>query len=172
MSIGDLSSKLKEKIDQDRQTLEKIANEEFENFQKSLNASLQSALDTTSNAIDAQLQPWNQKITGQLQELESRNTLFHKTIARSCFHTALLGFFLVLGITIGAWGLIKVMSNRVSDLETRQERLQASIKNLQEQTWGLELLERDSGRFILLPKGMTVKTDWTFNKQKALKLEE
>ncbi len=50
--------------------------------------------------------------------------------------------------------------------------MQASIKILQEQTLGLELLERDSGRFILLPKGMTVKTDWTFKKRKALKLEE
>ncbi len=85
MSIGDLSSKLKEKIDQDRQNLERIAKEEFETFQTSLNASLQSALDTTANAMDAQLQPWNQKISGQLQELENRNTLFRKTLARSFF---------------------------------------------------------------------------------------
>ena len=119
--IEALAGKLNKKRDWYHQARERISGEEFKSFQKSLNASLQSSLDTTANAIDAQLQPWNQKITGQLQELEKMNTLFHKTIARSCFLTAMLGFLLVLGITIGAWGLTKVMSNRVSDLETQQD---------------------------------------------------
>lgn len=171
MSIGDLSSKLKEKIDQDRQNLERIAQEEFETFQTSLNASLQSALDTTATAIEAQLQPWNQKISGQLQELENRNTLFRKTIARSCFQTAMLGLCLMLGITFGAWGMTELMAIRVRELATEQERLRNSITILKEKTWGLELLEEENGRFILLPKGMTVKTDWTYHNQKVLKLE-
>ena len=178
MSIGDLSSKLKEKIDQDRQTLEKIASEEFEIFQKSLNASLQSALDTTANAIATQLQPWNRKIAGQLQELENRNTMFHKTIARSCFQTAMLGLLLMLGITLGAWGLTEIMTNRISELredisnlKSQQERLKMSVSIFQQKTWGLELLDSGNGRFILLPEGKTIKSGWTFKDQNALKLE-
>ena len=61
--------------------------------------------------------------------------------ARKRFQTAMLGLLLMLGITLGAWGLTEIMTNRISELredisnlKSQQERLKMSVSIFQQKT--------------------------------------
>lgn len=179
MSTGDLSSKLKDRINQDREQFETIARSEFENFQKSLSASLQSALHTTESDINAQLDSMNTTLTNSLLQLQSKNNTFHKAFARTLARSTTLGLYLVLGSALGAWLLTMTttrytleLQKEITKLQKQQTTAQQTLAALEQKTWGVQLLDTKEGRFIILPKTTTAKTGWTVGTKKALKLEQ
>lgn len=179
MSIGSLSSKLKDKIDQDRERFEMIAKAEFESFQKSLSASLQSALRTTESDIGMQLGRMNTTISDSLQDLESKNSRFHRRLATTLAKATTLGLCLILGGALGAW-LLTMATNRytlelqkeIRELREQRASAQQVLAGLEKKTWGIQLQKSQAGRFIILPPNTTVKAGWTVGTRNALKLEQ
>lgn len=178
MSIGDLSSKLKDKISQDREEFEKIARSEFESLQRSLSASSQSALRTIEADISGQLGRMSTTISESLRELEAKNKRFHRALAKTLARSTALGLCLILGGAIGTW-LLTMATNRytvelrqeITELREQRASAQQTLATLEKKTWGIQLLDTKEGRFIILPQKTTAKPGWTIGKRPAIKLE-
>ncbi|MHC1712355.1 MAG: hypothetical protein AB9872_09405 [Solidesulfovibrio sp.] len=62
----------------------------------------------------------------------------------------------------------------IAEIQTLREdknALETIATQLQERTWGLQLMENQEGRFIILPPKTSAHTGWTVGKQQAVKLE-
>ena len=105
-------------------------------------------------------------------------TLLRKAWAR----TLATALSLLLGISLGSWGLTQWLSFRVRtlmELETRIERQELTLERLEAKTWGLDLHETNNGKYVLLPPGARVLDHnnrpaapaWTVGAQPAVKLE-
>jgi len=178
VSIGDLSNKLKERISQDREKLEQIAHDEFASLQQSLSASSKNALATIEADINTKLGSMSEAISNRLALLESRTGTLQKTLVASWAKSTALGLCLLLGLTLGAWGLSATMSARILTLwselrELQQSRadLEQTVSNLERKTWGIRLVAKDQGKFIVLPPKTSIKTGWTIGNNEAIKLE-
>jgi electron transfer flavoprotein alpha subunit len=178
VSIGDLSSKLKDKINQDRKEFEKIAHSELESLQRSLSASSQSALRTIEADISGQLGRMSTTISESLRDLEVKNSRFHRALAKTLARSTALGLCLILGGAIGTWLLTMAASRYalelqkdVTELREQRKSAQQTLATLEKKTWGVQLLDTKEGRFIILPPKTTAKTGWTIGKRPAIKLE-
>lgn len=178
MSIGDLSNKLKDRMQQDREQMELIARSELEHLQQSLRKSSQLALHTIEADIAAKAETLGSAITSQLQHLSIQTTSLRKSLATAWLRTTALGLCLLLGLSLGAWGLTAIMSTHISDLwqqmkvlRETETQLRGTIATLEQQTWGIRLEHHENGRFIVLPLKASIETGWTIHNRKALKLE-
>lgn len=88
---------------------------------------------------------------------------------------------LLLGISIGSWGLGQWLSYRVRtlvELEAQIEEREQTLELLEEKTWGLDLREAGNGKYVVLPEGVLTldgrdrpqKAEWTVGGQPAIKL--
>ena len=87
----------------------------------------------------------------------------------------------LLGISIGSWGLGRWLSVRaagLSELEARIAVQETVLAELEEKTWGLELHEAANGKYIVLPGGARTldandraqELAWSVDGQPAIKL--
>lgn len=178
MSIGDLSSKLKNKIRQDRERFEQIAESEFKTLQHNLSVSSKNALSTIEADINASLGRMSKTISNSLSQLEEQNHRFQKTMLSRLSKFAMLGLSLILGVALGTW-LLTVMTNKyistlyddITALRRQKKQAQQTLKALEQQTWGIQFLESERGRFIVLPQEMKIKTGWSLGESQAIKVE-
>ncbi len=178
MSIGDLSNKLKDRMQQDREQMELIARSELEHLQQSLRKSSQHALHTIEADIAGKAETLSSAIASQLHHLSIQTTSLRKSLTTVWLRTTALGICLLLGLSLGAWGLTAIMSTHISDLwqqikklRETETQLQATIANLEQQSWGIRLEQHENGRFIVLPPKASIEPGWTIHNRKAFKLE-
>ena len=170
-SLVSLAERMRVKTEQDRQELEALTQQQFSALQRNLSESSKNALNTTETAILAQLSTLEKSVTTRCQTLS-------RTFGTRCLQALLLSFALVLGLTLGGWGLMHWETSRILALHQEAEQLQADIAALEKtaaqleaKTWSLELSDSEKGRFIILPAKITPKTGWTFGNRQAIKLE-
>ena len=72
---------------------------------------------------------------------------------------------------VGTNHRLESLWNEIDELKEQRTELTNTINKLQVKTWGIRLLEDKSGRFIVLPKGSTIKNNWAWGDSPALKLE-
>lgn len=185
MSIGELNSKLKDRIKQDRLNLEQIAKNEFAGLQRSLNESSKSALATIEADIAVQVQAMSEKIADGLGRLEKNTMLLQKALLSSWMKAATVGLFVFLGAALGAWGVSRTVSGDIQELlaqrtELQQQKegleqeaadLKQTIARMQQKTWGIQLMDTEKGRFIVLPPKTKIVTGWSVGEKDAIKLE-
>ena len=69
-----------------------------------------------------------------------------------------------------AWDLERSLRER-SRLAAEIDRQRLAFDQLQKSTWGLRLVETDSGRFLVLPPGSHVVPGWTIEGRPAVQLQ-
>jgi len=178
MSLGDLSSKLQDKISQDRHTKETITTDELPRLNETLLNISSVALHTTESAIVQRTEAMARTIFQSLARMEKNSMLLSRSLARAWFRNILLGTGIVLGVFIGTWTLTSLMTHRldtlmkdITSLQGRKARLEQSVAIMEAQAWGIQLMESEQGRFLILPEGMTLKPGWRIGDLPALKLE-
>ena len=80
-------------------------------------------------------------------------------------------------ILLGNWGLTQWLSISIrSRIETREElgeeigRQRQLLRELEGNTWGVELREMSNGRFVVLEKGVEAETGWVVDERPAVRL--
>jgi len=170
-SLASLAERMRAKAEQDRQELEALTQQQFTALSESLRQSSTVALTTTEAAIQEKLGMLEASIASRCQTLS-------RAFGQRWLQALLLSMSLLLGTTLGGWGVMALLSRKVMALQDELQSLQANkaelesiAGQLEKRTWGLKLLENQDGRFILLPSKTSAQTGWTVGKQQAVKLE-
>ena len=174
---GDLTARLQRKIAENRETGEsvQIAREEFEGLAKSelqkLGANLQSAA------------------SDELRTFASATAAARRRqaalLAKDWFRTLAVGTALLLGISLGSWGLAHYLAWRIESQIERSDELaqkievqRRTLQEIENRTWGIRLHEGAGGKYVVLPAGTLVLDQgdrprlaaWTVGERPAVKL--
>ena len=167
---GSLSERLRKRREEEEQRIE-AERARYESLVRSelgkLGASASSAAASALRSIESDLDAAAGRI----------GALLLKAWARALA----IAISLLLGISIGSWGLAQWLSLRartLAELEARIERQERTLELLEGKTWGLDLIEAGNGKYIVLPRGSgTLDSNdrptapaWTVGGQPAIKL--
>jgi len=170
-SLSNLTERLKSKTEQDRQTAERLIKAEFESLSANVSASMKNALATIENAMLRETATIREKTASHIK-------LLNNGFIKHWLMCGLLGLGLTGGLALGGWTLATLARRHVNSLrqdmtilKKQKTDLEDALKQLENQTWGLRLLETPEGRFIILPPKANLKTGWSIGAQSAAKLE-
>ncbi|MDL2259285.1 hypothetical protein LJB99_00185 [Deltaproteobacteria bacterium OttesenSCG-928-K17] len=156
-SLKNLTDNLREKTQQDRQQMENIVKEELANLRQSLNAATRNALGTIKNDMEHEIRNARETLKDQTKTLSL-------SFAQRWLTTSLTAVAVLLGLAVGSIGLAKLgerkarsLHQEITQLQQQQAKLETTVKQLQAQTWSLELLDIPEGRYIILPPNTTPK---------------
>ncbi len=158
-SPGDLTSRLKSRLEADRKEIEEAATRELERLGESLSAVAGDAL----RSIEAD----TEEATGRMREL----------LMRAWLRPLVVGMSLFLGICGGSWATMHWLSRSIdSRIETLAEvkvrivRARDTLAVMHETTWGIELQEINGDRYVLLPVGTPGRPAFTMDGRPYMKL--
>ena len=170
-SLTNLAERMKEKAEQERQQIESIVGDELTNLRLNLSSATRNALNTIKSDMEGEIKNARWTLKDQTQSL-------CWNIGQRWLMVSLIALAAIIGVSLGGWGLTKLVERKVlnlhreiSQLQGQQIQLEITVNQLEAKTWGLELLEAQEGRFIVLPPDTTAKTGWTRGKRQAIKVE-
>lgn len=146
-----------------------------------LSSTLQGSLSALQGQVETDL---TKPLAEQLNDLKEPIRSLSRAISRVNAQTnavlqpkawikpLVVGLSLFIGISAGSWGLMQYLSSRVqSQLQTLHQQ-QATLDQLQSQTWGLSLRDTGTDRYLVLPPGYKLEPGWTISERPALKLSK
>ena len=158
-SPNDLTSRLRSRLEADRQQIEDAAAREF--------ALLGANLSAVANGALRSIEADTEKATARMREL----------LMRAWLRPLVVGMSLFLGICGGSWGTMHWLSTSIHDrietlgeLEVRTEWARKTLAEIEETSWGVELLESSGDRYVSLPAGTPVRPAFTVKGRPYLKL--
>lgn len=170
-SLKNLTEHLKEKTQQYRQQIENIVSDELTNLRRSLN-------DDTRNALNTIKSDMENEIRNARETLKDQTKTLSLSFAQRWLTSSLTAVAVLVGLTMGGLGLAKLAERKarslhqdITQLQQQQTKLETTVKQLQAQTWGLDLVEQPDGRFIILPPKGSAKTGWKIGNRQAIKVE-
>ena len=156
---SELTERLRQKLETERQEIEETASSELRRLGASLSAVANGALRSIEADTAASI--------GRMRGLLLRGWLW--LIAA--------GLSLSLGISGGSWATMRWLSASIEDrIQTRAvlnadiEQARETLTHLEETTWTVELLEIEGERFVVLPAGTLNNPLWTVGGRPAVKL--
>ncbi|WP_423930765.1 hypothetical protein [Candidatus Palauibacter sp.] len=156
---NDLTSRLRHRMETDRQQIEETAAREFERLGENLSAVASGAL----RSIEAD----TEEATGRMRDL----------LLKAWLRPLLVGLSLFLGISGGSWAtmhwLWRSIELRIETLATLNRQIEEArwtVDEIEDTTWGVTLREIDGERFVVLPAGSLEYPPWTVRGRPAVKL--
>lgn len=178
MKLGELDSKISERLARERNALEQTAQNELQRLQTALNASVSAALATTASVIEERSQTLSTSLTKNIDGIEDRCALLLSLVLRNGILLFLMSLLATLGSFAGCWFMtsgtqadLRSMRTELAGLTAERDNLLHTLSQLEKKTWGIVLHEDKNGRFIVLPTKTKVLPNWTMGKQQAIKLE-
>ena len=158
-SPGDLTSRLRSRLEADRKEIEETATRELARLGESLSAVRSDALRSIeADTVEA---------TARMREL----------LMKAWLRPLVVGMSLFLGICGGSWATMHWLSRSIdSRIETLAEvklrilRARDTLAVMHETTWGTELIEIDGDRYVLLPVGTPGRPAFTMDGRPYMKL--
>ena len=158
-SPNDLTSRLRSRLETDRQQIEETATREL----KRLGESLRGVRGDALRSIEADTAEATARMRGLLM--------------RAWLRPLVVGMSLFLGICGGSWATMHWLSRSIQDrietlgeLDVRTEWARAMLAEIEETTWGVELLEMSGDRYVALPARTPVRPGFTVDGRPYLKL--
>ena len=158
-SPNDLTSRLKSRLEADRKRIEETATRELRRLGESLSAVRSDALRSIeADTVEA---------TGRMREL----------LMRAWLRPLVVGMSLFLGICGGSWAtmhwLSRIIDSRfetLTEVNIRIHRARETLAEIQETTWGVELMEIGGERYVALPARTPGRPAFTMDERHYLKL--
>ena len=158
-SPGDLTSRLRSRLEADRRRIEDEAARELARLGESLSAVASGALRSIeADTVEA---------TGRMREL----------LMKAWLRPLVVGMSLFLGICFGSWAtmhwLSRIIDSRIetlTEVNIRIHRARETLSEMQQTTWGVELVESSGDRYVSLPAGTTVRPAFTMDGRPYLRL--
>ena len=139
--LANLAERMKEKAEQERQQMESIVSDELTNLRRNLSDAARNALSTIKDDMEREARKAREMFRSQSKAL---SLIF----GQRWLTVSLIALAAIFGVTLGGWGLTKLVERKalalhreISQLQQEQTQLETTAKQLQVQTWGL-VLER------------------------------
>ena len=156
---SDLTSRLRRRMEADRQRIEETAARELARLGESLSAVASGALRS--------IEPDTAEAAERMREL----------LLRAWLRPLVVGLSLFLGISGGSWATmhwlwrsIELRIEALATLNRQVEEARSTLDEIEETTWGVTLREIEGDRFVVLPFGTLDNPPWTVRDQPAVKL--
>ena len=174
--VSTLLSNLEAQHQAEREQIEALTRSEYEHLRNALSDLREHELNTIEDDMQASLERLNAQVNTALNESnrslhqgleKALSTLIRisQLTTRQWLKLVLISLSLLLGISLGSWGLMQYLSSQVQDLWSEQQRLSASVEQLEARTWGVSLLRSGQDRFVVLP-GRGGEPNWKCNDNK------
>ena len=139
-SPGDLTSRLRSRLEADRRRIEDEAARELARLGENLSAVANGALRSIeADTVEA---------TGKMREL----------LMKAWLRPLVVGMSLFIGICFGSWAMMHWLSRIIdsrfetlTEVNIRIHRARETLAEMQETTWGVELMEINGERYVALP---------------------
>ena len=158
-SPNDLTSRLRHRLEADRQQIEEAATRELERLGENLSAVASGAL----RSIEAD----TAEATERMREL----------LLKAWLRPLVVGLSLFLGIYGGSWATMHWLSRSIdsrfetlAEVSVRIVRARETLAEMQETTWGVELMEISGERYVALPAGTPGRPAFTMDGRPYMKL--
>ena len=137
---SDLTERLRQKLETERQEIEATARRELRRLGESLSAAASDAQSSIENDMAAS--------TGRM----------HALLMRAWLRPLVMGLSLFLGISGGSWATMHWLSasiesriRTVAVLNVNIKQARETLAQMEQTTWGVTLREIDGKRFVVLP---------------------
>ena len=154
-----MTARLRQRLETERQQIEKIAERELRRLGENLNVAARSA----QRSIEGDMAAW----TGRVRTL----------LMRAWLRPLLTGLSLFLAISGGCWATMHWLSTsiqrRITTLAAVNvdiEQARETLAQIEETTWGVTLREIDGERFVVLPAELLDYPPWTVGGRPAVML--
>ena len=158
-SQSDLTERLRQKLETERQQIEATASREL----RRLGESLSAAASDAQSCIEADMAA----STGRM----------HVLLMRAWVRPLVMGLSLFLGISGGCWATMHWLSasiesriRTVAALNVNIEQARETLAQMEQTTWGVTLREIDGERFVVLPAGSLDYPPWRVGGRPAVML--
>ena len=135
-----LSPQLRERIAAQRQEIEAQTVSELQQLSKSFQASAQHELHTIADVM------------------EQQSKVLSWSLSRLWLRPACVGLALMLGLSAGGWLIGQGLTYRIESYREERDTLrieiaaqEATVRELEKQTWGVGYLETETGTFLTWP---------------------
>ena len=162
--------------------------EQLGNAEERLSARIQQSEEQLGNAMDqmdARVQDKMETIRSQVDELGTIETQLQDKVAAVrrlstwlWLRPVAVGVAICLAVGGAGWGYLtwleaRIESQRKTLAEGRQDiaQQQATVRELEQDTWGVGFAELENGRFLILPED-TAKRWWNQGDKPAVKLPD
>ncbi len=156
---NDLTARLGRRLETERREIEKLTANELErlgeNSRRVARSALRSIERDTAEAV------------GKMREL----------LVKAWLRPLIVGMALWLGIFVGSWATMRWLSrsiqDRIEDISLAEIEIEGGremIAEIEETTWGVGLREVNGERYVTLPRGTPVLTDFTVDGRPYIKL--
>ena len=156
---NDVTSRLRSRLEADRQQIEETAASELRRLGESLRAVANDALRT----IEA--------------DTAATVARVRVLLLNAWLRPLVVGLSLFLGFSGGSWALMRWLSASIQSrietlaaLKVQIEQARETVAEIEETSWGVTLREMDGERFVVLPDGTLDDPRWTVRGRPALKL--
>ena len=136
-----LRPQLRERIAAQNQEIEQQTVSELKKLSVSCQASVQHELSTITSAM------------------AQGSKAVRQIVARLWLWIGVLGLILVLSLSLGSWGIGQWLTSRIESYREERDTLQAEIaaqqatlRQIEQQSWGVGYLETSEGPVLTLPK--------------------
>ena len=158
-NANDLTARLGRRLETERREIEKLTANELErlgeNSRRVARSALRSIERDTAEAV------------GKMREL----------LVKAWLRPLIVGMALWLGIFVGSWATMRWLSrsiqDRIEDISLAEIEIEGGremIAEIEETTWGVGLREVNGERYVTLPRGTPVLTDFTVDGRPYVKL--
>ena len=158
-SPGDLTSRLRSRLEADRRRIEDAAARELARLGEKFS-------DVASGALRS-IEADTVEATGRMREL----------LMKAWLRPLVVGMSLFLGICGGSWAtmhwLSRIIDSRfetLTEVNIRIHRARETLAEMQKTTWGVELMEINGERYVALPARTPGRPAFTMDERPYLKL--
>ena len=158
-TANDLTERLRRRLESERREIEELTASELERLGENSRRVARNALRTIERDTE--------EATGRMREL----------LARAWQRPLIVGLSLWIGFFGGSWATMRWLARSIQDrietlgeLDTRTEWARTMLAEIEETTWGVELMESSGERWVSLPAGTPVQTAFTMEGRPYLKL--
>ena len=158
-SQSDLTERLRQKLETERQEIEKTATRELRRLGENLNGVASGALRSIEDDMAGS--------TGRM----------HVLLMRAWVRPLAVGLSLFLGISSGSWATMQWLSasiesriRTVAVLNVDIKQARETLAQMEQTTWGVTLREIDGERFVVLPAGSLDHPPWRVGGRPAVML--
>ena len=156
---NDLNSRLRRRMEDDRREIEETAARELARLGENLSAVASGAL----RSIEAD----TAEATARMREL----------LLKAWLRPLIVGLSLFLGICGGSWATMHLLSRTIdsrfetlTEVNVRIHRARETLAEMQETTWGVELVEISGERYAVLPGGTPGRSAFDMDGRPYMKL--
>ena len=154
-----MTDRLRRRLESERREIEELTASELGRLGENSRRVARNALSTIERDTE--------EATGRMREL----------LAKAWLRPLIVGLSLWLGFFGGSWATMRWLSRSIQDrietlgeLDVRTEWARAMLAEIEETTWGVELLEMSGDRYVALPARTPVRPAFTVDGRPYLKL--